>query len=467
MSPGEIEIGPEACPPEEPSLKGKLGWWYLFAMATASIIGPWVVMSQFWYSVSGPSIALAFVVVGLICIPIGMVYGELSAMFPKVGGSFVFIKRGFGVEPSYWVTWALLLSYLALMSYMLSSLATIIQIMWIPDLTTEMIAVLSCLIAIAVFGLTWRKVDLSAVIQFWLFAFTILVGFGYLILFVFSPQFDTGNWDPFFAFEIPGFLQGVGLMITMYFGFELIPQFAEECEYPHAKHWKVMVWSVFAAMILYASISLVETAMAPLEELLAMPNFIAGVLAEQTYGLWLEYLIVFANIATLISCVIGFWLGASRVLFAMSREGIMPRAVYKVNKHHQPYIANIIILVITLFFTAFCYFAGTNWVVALYTLMAIGVAIAYACTSAAYVRLKYTMKNAPRPWKAPGGVAMGVAATICGIFITYEVFSFFNMDIWILFFSYFAIGLVIRVVLYWDSKKHPEDFAKSRDHSNE
>jgi APA family basic amino acid/polyamine antiporter len=260
---------------------------------------------------------------------------------------------------------------------------------------------------------------------------------------------------------------GVGLMITMYFGFELIPQFAEECEYPHSKHWKVMVWSVFAAMVLYASISLVENAMAPLEELLAMPNFIAGVLAEQTYGLWLEYLIVFANIATLISCVIGFWLGASRVLFAMGREGIMPRIFYKVNKHHQPYVGNVVILLITLFFIIYCYIAGTNWVVALYTLMAIGVAIAYASTSAAYVRLKYTMKNAPRPWKAPGGVAMGVAATIAGIFITYEVFSFFYDEVWILFISYFVIGFIIRLVLYWDSKKNPEAFAKSRDHTNE
>jgi APA family basic amino acid/polyamine antiporter len=353
------------------------------------------------------------------------------------------------------------------MAYMLSSLATIIQIMWIPDLTLEMIAIISCLMAIAMFALTWRKVDLSAAIQFWLFVFTIVIGFGYLILFVFHPDFDTGNWDPFFAFGTEGFLLGVGLMITMYFGFELIPQFAEECDYPHSKHWKVMVWSVFAAMILYASISLVETAMAPLEELLAMPNFIAGVIAEQTYGLWLEYLIVFANIATLISCVIGFWLGASRVLFAMGREGIMPRMFFRVNKHHQPYVGNIVILMITLFFIIYCYIAGTNWVVALYTLMAIGVAIAYASTSAAYVRLKYTMRDRPRPWKAPGGVAMGVAATIAGIFITYEVFSFFYNEVWILFISYFVIGFVIRLVLYWDAKKNPEAFAKSRDHMNE
>jgi hypothetical protein len=84
MSPGEVEsTATGTCPtPEvEGVLQGKMSWWYLFAMAVASILGPWVVMSQFWYSVSGPSIALAFVVVGLICIPIGLVYGELSAMF--------------------------------------------------------------------------------------------------------------------------------------------------------------------------------------------------------------------------------------------------------------------------------------------------------------------------------------------------------------------------------------------------
>jgi hypothetical protein len=32
---------------------------------------------------------------------------------------------------------------------------------------------------------------------------------------------------------------------------------------------------------------------------------------------------------------------------------------------------------------------------------------------------------------------------------------------------YFVFGFVIRVVLYWDSKRNPEAFKKSRDHSNE
>jgi APA family basic amino acid/polyamine antiporter len=469
MSPGEIDqtsqAGTGTCPVEvEGTLQGKMSWWYLFAMAVSSILGPWVVMSQFWYSVAGPSIALAFVIVGLICIPIGLVYGELSAMFPKTGGSFLFIKHGLGTEISFWIAWALLLSYLALMSYMMSSLATIVQQMWIPSLTVEAIMVISIVLTIVTFFLTWRRVDISAGVQFFLFVFTLMAGLLYLVLFVFSADFNPSvNWNPYFAFGTQGFLSGVGLMVTMYFGFELIPQFAEECDYPHKKHWKVMVFSVFAAMIIYTSICLVETAVRPLSALLAMPNFVGAIEAKAIYGSWLEYPVVFASMATLIGCVIGFWLGASRVMYSMGREGVMPHIYTRTNKHHQPMIANITILGITIFLTIFCYVAGTNWVVALYTLMAIGVAIAYTFTCIAYVRLKYILKNHPRLWKAPGGAAMGVVATVAGIFITAEVFYTFNNPTWVLFISFFVIVFFLRLYLAWDQKAHADKYYHVKD----
>ena len=433
-------------------------------MAVASILGPWVVMSQFWYSVSGPSIAIAFVIVGLICIPIGLVYGELSSMFPKTGGSFLFIKHGLGKEISYWIAWALLLSYLALMSYMMSSLATIIQQMWISDLTTEAIMILSIVMTVITFALTWRRVDVSAGVQFFLFAFTLMAGLLYLVLFVFSADFNPGvNWNPYFAFGDQGFLSGVGLMVTMYFGFELIPQFAEECDYPHKKHWKVMMFSVIVAMIIYASICAVETAVRPLSAILEMPNFVGAIEARQIYGQWLAYPVVFASIATLISCVIGFWLGASRVMYSMGREGVMPHIYTRTNKHHQPWIANVTILGITIFLTLYCYAAGTDWVVALYTMMAIGVAIAYTFTCIAYVRMKYTLPNHPRLWKAPGGTVMGVAAAICGAFITYEVFYTFNGPTWLVFGLFFVIVIILRVYLAYDQKAHADKYYHVKD----
>jgi len=484
MSPGEIEstsqAGTGTCPVPteqvEGTLQGKMSWWYLFAMATASILGPWVVMSQFWYSVSGPSIALAFVIVGLICIPIGLVYGELSAMFPKTGGSFLFIKHGLGSEVSFWVSWALLLSYLALMSYMESSFAVIIQQMWISSMDVAAIAILSLALTVVTFVLTWRRVDVSATVQFFLFVYTILAGCIYLILLIFSKDFNPAvNWNPgapysgYFAFGTNGFLSGVGLMITMFFGFELIPQFAEECDYPHKKHWKVMLYSVVAAMVIYVSICLVETAVRPLDAILSMPNFVGAIESRQIYGNWLAYPLVFACIATLIGCIIGFWLGASRVMYSMGREGIMPHIYTRTNKHHQPYIANITIFGITVFLTLFCYFESTNWEPALFTMMAIGVAIAYTFTCIAYVRLKYIIPNHKREWKTPGGAAMGVAATLCGVFITYWVFwsfstpSFTWSNTWALFCMFFVIVIVLRLYLWYDKRAHADKYYHLKD----
>jgi APA family basic amino acid/polyamine antiporter len=479
MSPGDVvstaQTGDGTCPVEVAgTLQGKLGWWYLFAMSVSSILGPWVVMSWFWYSITGPSIALAFVIVGLICIPIGLVYGELSSMFPKTGGSFLFIKHGLGKEISYWIAWCLLLSYLALMSYMMYQFASIISIMWVP-LDPIGIMVLAVFMTIATFILTWRAVNISAGVQFFLFAFTLIAGLLYLVLFVFSADFNPGvNWNPYFAFGNDGFLSGVGLMVTMYFGFELIPQFAEECDYPHKKHWKVMMFSVVAAMLIYVSISLIETAVRPMSALLdpAGPyvNFVGAIEARQIYGNWLAYPVVFASIATLIGCVIGFWLGASRVMYSMGREGVMPFMYTKTNKHHQPYVSNITIAGITIFLTIYCYAAGTNWTFALYTLMAIGVAIAYTFTCIAYVRMKYTLPNHQRLWKAPGGKVLGGAAAICGGFITYWVFwSFstpawhFDSPTWILFYLFFVIVIFLRLVLYWDQKTHAERYSHLKD----
>ena len=75
-------------------LKKTMGPAYLFTMAVATIIGPWLVMTNWWLSLTGPSIFLSFVIVGLMCIPIGLVYGELTAMLPQVGGSLLFHQKG-------------------------------------------------------------------------------------------------------------------------------------------------------------------------------------------------------------------------------------------------------------------------------------------------------------------------------------------------------------------------------------
>jgi len=459
MSPGDIDAGAEMCAPTNesaPRLQGQLGWWYLYAMAFHSIIGPYLVMSGFWYSVGGPSIALAFLVTGIICIPIGLCYGEMTAMFPKVGGSFMYVYKGFGREASFWVAWALLLAYLSLMAFMTNAFASIMEYFFLPNYDLTSTIIFSLIILFAVFALMTRSINIGARVNFAIWSFGMFASITWIVLMVSSAGWNAGNWQPFFPYGSSGFITGFALMITMYFGFELIPQFAEECNYPHEKHWNIMTAAIISAMALYIAVVLTENGFM-YQIWTVHPNFIAAIIAQQAYGDWLALLIGVGNIAILMGCIIGFWLGSARVMYAMSRDKVFPTVFLRLNKRNQPWVANILIMLVAIFFILN---AGSNWIVDLYTMMAIGIAIAYTATCMAFVRLRYTIPDHPRPWRTPGGVVTGVVASMLGLVIIYYVFYFFAISTWTLFILYFVIGFVVRLILFWDERRHPEQFVK-------
>jgi len=175
-----------------------LGSWYLFAMATAAIIGPWLVMMQWWISLTGPSIALAFTIVGLMCIPIGLVYGEMTAMLPFVGGPFVFIQNAFGKEAAFWTSWSLLLSYTTVLAFQLMCLMDIVKYLWWPEMGLYTMMLIAAALAIIFAILNSRELIISATAQFIMFIVLVAIAITIVVLFVADPSFNTANWHPFF-----------------------------------------------------------------------------------------------------------------------------------------------------------------------------------------------------------------------------------------------------------------------------
>jgi amino acid transporter len=434
----------------EPGLKRSMGPVYLFAMAAATIIGPWLVMTNWWISLTGASIALAFLIVGLMCIPIGLVYGELTGMFPQVGGSYVYTEKAFGKEASYWSSWALMLSYTAVLAFQLMALMDIIRFLWWPDMTIEMMMLIASGVAIGNFVLNTRQVNIGAGVQFVLFLTLAIVGFGYSVLFFTNPNFSTGNWEPIFQTGTNGFLTATALMVTMLFGFEVIPQFAEEANYPAKKHWKLMTGAILFAVAFYGIICLAEAGMGPFSEIVGTP-MLGAQLALDNYGSWLMYLIALANVAALLTCLIGFWMGGSRMLLAMGRDKILPKTFASINKNGVPKTANLVILIIVLMFILL---SGTAWLASLFTLMAIGVGITYSAVALAHVKFKVKNPDMERPYKVPLGIYMGIIALICGLLITYFTVAYFTKEVWILFVVYFGIVGAIRLLL---GRKKAED----------
>jgi APA family basic amino acid/polyamine antiporter len=440
---------------EKQALRRVMGGIFLFAMAAGSIIGPWLVMMQWWISLSGPSIAFAFVITGLLCIPIGLVYGELTSMLPHVGGPFVFIHNAFGKQASFWGAWSLMLAYSTVIAFQLYAIGGLISYLWWPEMPHWALVIIAIALCLILYAMNSRALSLSATAQFIMFLVLVVIGFGTMIAFVTHSTFTTAHWTPFFRTGGSGFLTATALMVTMYFGFELIPQFAEESKYPVKKLWIPLIGSIVFCIVFYAGLCIVNSGMLPFDELLKM-EMTSATLLKTHYGVGAQYAMAIATLLACFTCLNGFWLGSVRLLYSMGKARILPRWFDRLNQYDVPNTANLAILLIVFVFIAI---SGTRWLELLFTLMACGVAICYIISCMAHIRLRNKHPEWQRPWKAPGGKVMGVFAVICGAVMLFYTFKYFDLTLWVMFAIYFiGIGGPVWLFLRYEQNKYPDEY---------
>jgi amino acid transporter len=443
---------------ETKSLRKVLGGMTMFAMATGAIIGPWLVLMQWWQSLTGPSIALAFVLTGILCIPIGLVYGELTSMLPRVGGPFVFIHNAFGKDAAFWGAWSLLLAYAGVCSFFLYAIPLIFSYLWWPEMGHLTKLIIGILICFGVYFMNSRALSLSAKAEFVMFLVLAAVGVLTMVLFVSHPTFSTDNWSPFFQEGMSGFMTATGLMVTMYFGFELVPQFAEESTVPVKRLWLPLVGSLLFSIVFYAGMCIVNSGMLPFDELTKI-EMTSATLLKQHYGVAAQYAMALATLFACLTSLLAFWLGASRLMYSMGKARILPRWFDGLNDYDVPGNANLAVLFIVI---ALALLSGTRWMEYIFTLMAIGVAICYIMSCISFLRLRDKHPEWHRPWKTPGGKVMGGLAVICGLVMAFYTFKYFDTNLWILFFVYFlGMGGPLWLFLRYERNKYPDRYVIS------
>jgi len=429
--------------------------WYLLAMAIGAMIGPWVVMMQWWVQLSGPSIGLAFTLVGIMCIPIALVYGEMTAMLPFTGGPFVYVNSAFGKHAAFWSTWGLLLAYLSVLGFLIMAAIQLVQYLWWPDMTQLQLVVIGIIVAILIYLLASRSIIVSATAQFVMTVLMLLVAVVVILMFTTHETFTTANWSPFFATGMDGFFTGAALMITMYFGFELVPQFVQECNYPARSFWKIILGSLAFTIVFYSILPLVDSGMLPWSEL-QNTEMVDATIGGQLFGRWFQYMVAGVALLTIITTLTGFWLASARILFSMGQARILPAWFDRLNKSQTPGNASVVILGICIFFMVA---SGTNWLPALLALMATGLGIAYTGSSLAFLQLRRKYPQWVRPWRLPAGNLFGVLAVLASLAIFYFSAKYLDALMWKVFAAYVAIGAIIWLVMIYEARRNPENYA--------
>ena len=236
-----------------------------------------------------------------------------------------------------------------------------------------------------------------------------------------------------------GWLVAVGILVTMVIGFDCIPQMAEEASYPRRKHIWIMLASVLIAETIYALICFANAGMMPTswiaEQIVVSPE-IARILAGDIPAAIMNI----AGLAATLTCLNGFMIAGSRVIFAMGRAGVLPPVFARTNKYNVPHVAIWSIFGVCALMVGI---GGEAWLETLFIAAAFATGIVYTMTASSSVALRKKHPEWHRPIKMPGGIGMGILGAIIGLGIIVAVGFGMPVRSWVLFAVWILIGLVI------------------------
>ncbi|MCI0662665.1 MAG: amino acid permease, partial [Acidobacteria bacterium] len=228
-------------------------------------IGPFITIPLLMTALGGPQSMLGWIIAVLIVIPDGMVWSELGASLPGSGGSYLYLREGFGREG-----FGRIMAFLFIWQFMISGpleiasgyigFASYFNYLW-NDLPSYGIYLIAFIVGIINIALLYRRITHIGKITIALWAGTLLTT-GAVIL--------TGvlNFDPKIAFDFPpdafkfslGFLFGLGAASRVgvydYLGYYDICYIGDEVKNPGKTIQRSIILSVIAVALIYIAINL-------------------------------------------------------------------------------------------------------------------------------------------------------------------------------------------------------------------
>ncbi|MCE9521728.1 MAG: amino acid permease, partial [Alphaproteobacteria bacterium] len=351
-------------------LKRVLGPWQLTALGIGAIIGAgiFVITGTAAAQYAGPSIVLSFVVAAVGCLFAGLCYAELAAMIPQSGSAYTYAYAAFGRFAAWIIGWDLMLEY--------GMAAGAVSVGWAGYFVSFMNgiglhmpeALTSAPVAAGEHGLvfTGALINLPAV-AIVVFLTTLLmvgiresatvnslmvvvkVGIVLLIILFGLPLIQLENLTPFIPenkgefgeFGWSGILRAAGVIFFAYIGFDSVSVAAQEARNPQRDLPIGILASLAICTVLYILMSLTMTGLVPYKELgVANPVSIA-IGAAPSLG-WLLPWVDVAAILGLSTVILVSLYGQTRILYAMSNDGMLPWFSKVSPKSKTPVMATII-----------------------------------------------------------------------------------------------------------------------------
>ncbi len=417
------------------TLSRVLGRTDIIAIGFGTMVGwSWIVMAASWINEAGMAGALsAFIIGGVIILAIGLTYGELTAALPLAGGEFVFAYRALGSSAGWIAGWIMALAYLGVAAWEGIALATAIDyILPLPYIGPLWeIAGYQVYLSWAIVGslgaIVITLMNLFGVrpaILFQVMATAALMAVVLILLFggiVFGSADNIG--EPFVSKE--GFSYVFLMVPAMLIGFDVIPQSAEEMNIGEKNIGKMVLVCIVVSLIWYSVLIIAVSLAAPVEIRGSGTLPMADIAAYLFNGEIFSNIVIIGGIFGILTSWNGFFIGATRLIFAMGRARAIPDVFGRVGKRYKTPWAAILLVGGVCSLSPFLGMNALQWFVDTSSMCAL---FAYILVVISFIMLKKKEPNLARPLNIKGGVKIGMAIllVVCVYFILYVKESLFS-----------------------------------------
>ncbi len=430
----------------------------LIALGAAGIMGTsWIfTASDFFrdYGAGGEIFGLLAGAVLAVCV--ALAYAELASRYPRAGGEVVFAFAAFGRGWAFVAGWLLLGAYVSSLAFyvsasgmLLSELLPIMRTMPIYSVagTTVFLPSLAVgvILCIGVWLLTSSGMNRAGRFQMLLFSIMICIG---IVLAI--TGFSTGSFENFWpAFEddanpYTNTIRFILPAMTFLTGFSLVSTLAEDADMSQRKIGIAVIATVVVAAMFYCTVLLATAWIVPWQETAALEDGVIDAfrLAGFPALAWSAFAI---SVLGLLTSFVALFPAASRLVLAMARAGLFPRAFANVGPSGRPGNALLFTLVLTLGLGwlgrgALLWFLDTGGVY-------VGLAWCIAVVSLYRVRRIHGAVEPPfraRPFWLPG---LGALAALCVIAVILIPGTSMSL-IWPYEYAILGVWTVLGIVIY-------------------
>ena len=451
-------------------LRRTLGAWDLAVMGVAVAVGAGIfsVGATAAASYAGPAVIVSFVIASIVCALAIMCYAEFASTMPVAGSAYTYSYTTMGEFVAWIIGWDLILEMLlasaviakfwgvylsdAFMLFGIDAPAVVtvggVDVAWGPVL---IVAVFTVLLSVGT-RLSSRVNSVFTILKVGITLFVIVAGFFYV---------KAENWTPFVPpsqpaeagtssleqpltgfllgmdpsmYGVMGILSGAALVFFAFIGFDVVATTAEETKDPQRAVPRGILGGLALVTVLYILVTVVVTGMVSYTELAASDAPSLTTAFVLVGADWAGRVIAVGILVGLTSVLMVLLLGLTRVVFAMSRDGLLPRGMSRTSPRFGTPLwlqvgAGVVVALI----------AGLSEVELLEEMINIGTLSAFVLVSFGIPLLRRSRPDLPRGFRVPFSPVLPIISGLACIWLMLNLTTL----TWLRFLVWLAVGTVI------------------------